>query len=85
MNEANLNLLQDFAKYKLRNIGDDIITGKKTCNPLKESDDRTSCTYCEFRKVCAFEERLDGYSMTAIVDEDEEVILEKMKQDMEME
>ncbi len=85
MNEQDLKLLQDFAQYKLRNIGDEIILGKKNCNPLKESDDISSCTYCSYRGVCSFEERLEGYSMTSLKKEDDEVILSKMKLDMETE
>lgn len=85
MSRDNLNLLRDYAAYKLRNIGDDIIAGKITMNPVKEKDDKTSCTYCAYKGVCGFEERLDGYSMSSIKKEGEEELLEKMKNDMETE
>lgn len=87
ISSENMNLLQEFARYKLRNIGDDIIAGKITKNPVKEKEDKTSCTYCAFSKVCGFEERLEGYDMRPLWGakaEDEELI-EQMKQDMENE
>lgn len=85
MSLENLQLLRDFAAYKLRNIGDDIISGKITRNPVKEDDKKDSCTYCAYKGVCGFDERLEGYNMLSLKKESEDELLEKMRYDMETE
>lgn len=85
MSLENIRLLQDFAGYKIRNIGDDIIQGKIDMNPLKESYDRDSCTYCTYRGICEFDERIDGFNKVSLKKEADEVLLDMMKQEMEAE
>ena len=80
-----LALLGDYANYKLRSIGNEIISGKITKNPIREDDKKNSCTYCAYRTVCGFEERLDGYEMKSLDKIDEDELFNMMRQDMEAE
>jgi len=84
MSQDNLRLLSDFADYKLRNIGNEIIKGNISKNPYVDGD-REACTYCSFKDVCGFEEKLDGYEKLKLIKEDNETLLNKMKQEMEEE
>jgi len=86
LNREDIELLCKYAEYKLRSIGNDIITGKITKNPVEEENGKkTSCKYCEYRNVCGFEQRLDGYSMKKIVKEDDDVIMDKIRKELEEE
>ncbi len=85
MNVEDMRLLSDFAKFKLRQIGNDIITGKITKNPVKEDERKNSCTYCAYKKVCGFDKRMDGYEMKQLKKTDDDQLLNMMRQDMEAE
>ena len=85
MNVENMRLLSDYAQFKLRQIGNDIISGKITKNPIKEDERKNSCTYCAYKKVCGFDKRLDGYEMKQLKKTDDDELLAKMRQDMEAE
>ena len=82
-----LKLLVDYTNYKLRNIGNDIITGTKTINPVSKGNGRDSCTFCAYRNACSYEKRIDGYEMGKETQlNDEEVIMlmrEKLKEEEE--
>jgi len=81
----NLRLLGEYADFKLRNIGNEIIAGKKSRNPIKEDENKNSCTYCAYKKICGFDERLDGFDMIHIKKMSDDELMEKMKRDMEAE
>ena len=85
MNVENMRLLSDYAQFKLRQIGNDIISGKITKNPIKEDERKNSCMYCAYKKVCGFDKRLDGYEMKQLKKADDDMLLAKMRQDMEAE
>lgn len=85
MNTENFKILEEYAQYKLRNLGNDIITGKITKNPCTDGDRYEACTYCNYREVCGFERKLEGYEMKLIRKETDEVLIGKMKQEMEEE
>lgn len=85
MNSEEFKILEEFAQYKLRNLGNDIITGRITKNPCTDGDRYEACTYCNYKEVCGFDRKLDGYNMNLIRKEDKDVLIEKMKKEMEEE
>lgn len=85
MSTANFKLLEEYAKYKLRNIGNDIISGQITMNPCTDGDRYEACQYCSYKEVCGFEKKLEGYNMKNLQTEEDAILLEKMKQEMEEE
>ena len=54
--------LQAYAKEKLREAGEAILGGNVRVLPLEE-DGHTSCEYCPYRDVCAFDANLTGYKV----------------------
>lgn len=85
MNSDEFKILEEYAQYKLRNLGNDIITGKITKNPCTDGDRYEACTYCNYKEVCGFDRKLDGYNMNYIRKEDDKELIEKMKKEMEEE
>lgn len=86
MNADELKLLEDYAEYKIRNMGNEIISGSISKKPFTEGD-TTACDYCEYRDVCGFDGYLEGYEYNeASFDErNREEILEQMRKDIEEE
>ena len=59
--DEQMTLLSEYAGYKLRSIGKDIIEGRVSKDPKVIDSGVSSCTYCDFKDVCAFDERISGY------------------------
>lgn len=86
LDEESMRLLGDYALYKLRNIGNEIVKGKIEKKPVKIDSNTNGCSYCEYKEVCGFDTRLEGYEMREMekIGKKEE-ILTKMRMDMEEE
>ena len=50
-----------FVEKKIRQFGKNIINGDISVNPY-ESGNTSSCTYCTYRSICGFDERISGYN-----------------------
>lgn len=58
---AQFDALGDFASKKVEALGAEILAGKILVNPYIRGT-KSACTYCLFRSVCGFDERIDGFS-----------------------
>lgn len=54
--------LQTYAREKLREAGEAILSGTVAARPLEEGG-HTSCDYCPYHDVCAFDANITGYKM----------------------
>lgn len=85
MSEQDLRLLGEYTMYKLRNMGNEIITGNIAKNPIEIDSKTDSCSYCAFKESCGFDTGLDGYEMRKLEKIKDEEILEMMRTDIEEE
>ena len=76
-----LELLSDFAKKKMKEIGNAIMDGDAKVNPYKMGD-RTSCTYCRYKGICGFDEKLPGFEYRKLEKFDNKKALEKMREEV---
>lgn len=81
MSPENMKLISDFASYKLRKMGSEICKGKIPINPVTQGT-KDSCTYCLYKDVCGFDERISSLQKREIAKEEEADLLDKMQQDM---
>lgn len=82
MTDENMKLLSDFATYRLKSIGVKICRGEIPINPCTQGK-KDACTYCAYQAVCGFDTKIPGYEKTEILEEDEEELFRKMKEEME--
>lgn len=82
MSVDNLKILGEYAEYKLKEIGNSIISGTIQKNPIKEDERKNSCTYCTYKSICGFEERLEGYAMKKVVKLEDEEVMSQIKQEL---
>ena len=80
--DEQMKLLSDYASYSLKNMGVKIKKGEIPLNPYT-SGNMDSCTYCAYKDVCGFDEKIPGYQKRNL-DKDKDVdYLELMKEVME--
>ena len=87
MSEEEIGVLQKYARTKVESLGQEIADGNIAINP-KVYKDRDACTFCQYKSVCSFDARLQGYEKERLVDlETEEIwkeIRAKIEKDQEM-
>ena len=54
------NAISHFVDKKIKEFGNRILNGEITVNPY-EMGERNSCTYCSYRSICGFDEKIDGF------------------------
>ena len=74
--------VSQFVNYKIRQFGREILEGNVEINPCEQGG-KQSCTYCAYRGVCDFEEKVAGYDIRLLENPPKEELLEKMKEEME--
>ncbi len=75
IDEADLNTVMQYANYKLGQISKSIIDGNIEARPCGEG----ACTYCPFRQVCGYDERVEGYKDNSYEKIDKDSVIESMK------
>ena len=72
--------LSTFVNAKMQEIGDRIRQGDVEKKPYKKAD-ITGCTYCAYRGVCGFDEKIPGYQHEQIVLSEEEAMEQIMRKE----
>ena len=82
MTEEEIELIQKFAGKKAAELGRSIAGGNVAVTPcnFKEED---SCTFCQFKSVCAFDARIPGYEKRKLEDIEEEELWKKIRKEVE--
>ena len=71
-----------FVSHKIRQLGIEILSGNIALSPCKQGN-MQACTYCAFKGVCDFEERIPGYHMRLLGGGTKDDLLVKMRQELE--
>jgi ATP-dependent helicase/nuclease subunit B len=56
------DLLMDYVDYKMSEVEKRVYEGEIAVNPYRRKD-KNACQYCNYRSVCHFDERIEGYHM----------------------
>ena len=81
LNEEELKLLSTFANRKMQKIGNAIMNGEAEASPYMLGD-KTACTYCKYKGICGFDEKLPGYEYRKLDKFDNGEALEKMREEV---
>lgn len=77
--EKDMQTISSYVNYKIRQLGREILSGNIAINPCEQGSTH-SCTYCAYRKICGYDERIDGYRIRKLPKLSEEEALEKMRE-----
>ena len=78
---AQMKLLSDYASYALKTMGARIKKGAIPINPYT-SGNTDACTYCAYKDVCGFDEKIPGYTKRNLGKDKDVDYLELMKDAM---
>ena len=82
LNSEQMKLLSDYASYSLKAMGARIKKGDIPVNPYT-SGTTDACTYCAYKDVCGFDEKIPGYTKRNLGKDKDMDYLELMKETME--
>ena len=60
LNQQELDFVVDFAKEKAAETLEDIFSGEAAASPARLSDRADSCSYCDYKSLCAFDSKFLG-------------------------
>lgn len=75
-----LETISNYVNQKIRELSKKILAGSIARNPY-EYKEQSACTYCQYKEVCGFDERLPGCEKRNLGSPDEEWLLERMKEE----
>ena len=84
MNREDYETVSRFVSHKIRQLGMEILAGNIEVNPCRQGAVQ-ACTYCAFRGICDFEERIPGYHLRFIGGGSNDDLLIRMRQELEQE
>ncbi len=73
-----------FVNHKIRQFGRQILDGNIAVNPCEQGG-KQSCTYCVYKGVCDFEEKVQGYQTRILAGFPEEELMQKMQEELQEE
>ena len=77
LSEEQFGLLLDFTREKIKEFGDEIYEGN--VNPFpKKVKKRDACTFCDYRGVCGYDEKIAGYAHEEYAEKKPETVLEEL-------
>ncbi len=82
--QGDYETISTFVTHKIKQFGRQILDGNIAVNPCKQGG-RESCTYCAYKGVCEFEERLPGYDVRMLPSPPEDTLLNQMRGEIEEE
>ena len=62
INDEDMNVVSDFVNKKIRQLGSGILDGTISVNPYEQNGNQ-ACTYCAYKSVCGYDNRIEGYEM----------------------
>ena len=77
VSEDDFYNIERFTRYKLKSVRSLIESGNADIDP-KETPQSDSCTYCKYRSVCRFDERIPGYIKKKYTGEKDEEVLQRI-------
>lgn len=75
-------LVSKFVNHKIKEFGRQILNGNMEINPCEQGTVR-SCTFCAYKSVCDFEEKMSGFQTRSLPSLPEDELFLKMKEELQ--
>lgn len=82
ISSENYEILSSFVSKKIKDFGKEILGGTISVNPCEQGSSN-ACTYCSFKGVCGFDEKISGYQKRMLKNLPEDELMEKMEKELE--
>ena len=80
--KEDYRVVSQFVTHKIRQFGREILDGKIEVNPCEQGG-KNSCTYCAYKGICEFEEKVPGYDTRILESLSEDDVFLRMQQEMQ--
>lgn len=75
--EEDMRIVSNYVNHKIKELGRGILDGTIAVNPYEQNGSK-ACTYCSYKSVCGYDERIEGYRMRKLPKLTAEEALERM-------
>lgn len=82
MEQEQIQLLLDYSRKKAGELGRQMGEGEVSMNP-KALGNMDACAWCAYQNICSFDERLPGFVKQQLEDEDEEVLWQNIRKELD--
>ena len=62
ISEEDMHMVSNYVNQKIRQLGRSILDGTISVNPYEQNGNQ-ACTYCAYKSVCGYDNRIEGYRM----------------------
>ncbi len=76
LNQQELDFVMDFVKEKASETLEDIFAGEAAALPARLSDRTNSCSYCDYKSLCAFDSKFLGCDYRSLSNVDRKAFFE---------
>ena len=81
MEEGDFRTVSRFVSEKIRQTGRRILEGRIALDPYVQGKS-SACDYCPYRKVCGFDQRIDGYLVRELENLKDEEALARIRKEV---
>ncbi len=82
ISREDYQVVSKFVNHKIKSFGKEILEGNIEVNPYQQGL-KNACTYCNYKNVCGFDERIPGFHNRDLPDIAEEELMQKMRAEIE--
>ena len=79
--QEEFELISEYAKKQMKQIGTRILEGETEVSPY-ELGTMTGCSYCPYKAICGFEEKIPGYEYRRLQKLKKDEVLMKMRKEV---
>lgn len=79
LSDKNYSLIEEYVQNKIADIGKDILDGKIDINPIVHGE-KDSCKYCDYKDICKYDTKIEGYSKKKLPKMSQDEALEAMQE-----
>ena len=84
ISKEDYTVISAFVNQKIRKAGEAILKGDIEMNPYEQGTHQ-ACTYCDYKSVCGFDEKIPGYEHRILPAMSQDELMEKMKEALKQE
>lgn len=81
ISKEDYQVVSDFVNRKIKETGKAILEGNIAINPCEQGNYQ-ACTYCDYKAVCGFDEKIPGYECRILPTLPDDELLAKMREEI---
>lgn len=81
ISKEDYQVVSDFVNRKIKETGKAILEGNIAINPCEQGNYQ-ACTYCDYKAVCGFDEKIPGYEYRVLPTLPDDELLAKMREEI---